>query len=119
MATAVLIKDNLPGYPGLARLFALTPPLVYSGTEFDHALVWVQVPAPHMDGRVSVIMATSRGMPAEGSMRERPGSFVAHGNPLNDPAALEGAFVFALGAAGQWRAHGLSEGGYVIAPAAA
>ena len=120
MATATLVQDQVRGYRGLARLFRLDPVLVYDGKEYDHALVWIQVPEPHMDARVSVLMATSRGTPAEGSMRERPGTFVAHGNPLNDPASIEGAFVWALAGAGQFSPYGISTGGYVITdPAAA
>ena len=120
MATATLVADRVPGYAGLARLYRVDPVLVYDGKEYDHVLVWVQVPAPHMDARVSVFMSTSRGAPAEGSMRERPGTFVAHGNPLNDPAAIEGAFAWAMAGAGQFSPQGLSTGGYVIAdPAAA
>ena len=121
MATAILVADRVPGYAGLARLYRVDPVLVYDGNEFDHVLVWVQVPEPHMDARVSVLMATSRGAPAEGSMRERPGTYVAHGNPLNDPAAVQGAFVWALAGAGQALPYGMSSAeGYVITdPAAA
>ncbi|MGW4718249.1 hypothetical protein [Nocardia sp. NPDC004260] len=120
MATAVMVLDKVPGYPGLARVYQLDPPLVYDGREREYALVWVPQPAPHMDVTVSVIMSSRTGVPIEGSMRARPGTFVAHGNPHADPAHVEGCFAWALAGAGQAVALGAGSGeGYVIVQRAA
>ncbi|MGI5222158.1 hypothetical protein [Nocardia sp. CA-290969] len=118
MATATLVLDEVPGYPGLARVYQLDPPLLYDGVEREYVLVWVREPAAHMDGAVSVIMSTRTGAPVEGSMRERPGSFTPHGNPFSRPDHLKGCFAWALRGAGQ--AEGLGAGsaeGYEIVEA--
>ena len=122
MATAVLVLDNLHGYePGLARLYRIDPPLLYDGREHDHVLVWIRPGGGAIDPAVSVIMATRRGAPAEGSMRERPGSFLPHGNPLDSPETIEKACEWALATAGQWAPDNSEKVGdpYVITPAAA
>lgn len=116
MATATLVLDDVPGFQGrgAARLYRLSVPLIYDGREFDHVVVWVQYPTARRDAWVSVIMATRRGMPAEGSMRERPGSYPAHGNPHASPEALEGAFAWALATAWQAGPDPDGEHGYTI-----
>jgi hypothetical protein len=114
-----LVLDQVPGYPGLARVYHLAPPLLYDGVERDHALVWVREPAAHMDAAVSVIMTTQTGAPVEGSMRERPGSFTPHGNPFARTDHLEGCFAWALAGAGQAEGPGASSpDGYTIVEAA-
>ncbi|MBF6298206.1 hypothetical protein IU459_11710 [Nocardia amamiensis] len=116
MATAVMILDKVPGYPGLARVYKLDPPLVYDNQEREYALIWVPQPSPHVDVTVSVIPSTRTGVPIEGSMRARPGTFVAHGNPFARPDYLEGCFAWALAGAGQAAVLGAGSGeGYTIA----
>ncbi|WP_280371193.1 hypothetical protein [Nocardia wallacei] len=119
MATATLVLDNVSGYPGLARVYRVSPPLLYDGAERDHVLVWVREPRMHRAARVSVMMSTQTGAPIEGSMLERPGSFTAHGNPFGRLDHREGCFAWALLGAGQAEGPGAgSPTGFVITEAA-
>lgn len=115
MATATLVLDGVSGYPGLARVYKVSPPLLYDGVEREYVLVWVREPRMHKDATVSVIMSTQTGAPIEGSMKTRPGTFVAHGNPFSRAEYLEGCFAWALLSAGQAEGPGAaSPEGYVI-----
>lgn len=113
MPTARLILDRVEAYPGVARVYQLSPPLLYDGQEREYVLVWVAKYKPGRDCKVSVIPSSSTGAIIEQSMRARPGSFVAHANPHSTPEALEGAFQWALATAGQAFLPGPT-GGYTI-----
>ncbi|WP_029932501.1 hypothetical protein [Nocardia otitidiscaviarum] len=101
MATATVHIEQVGGYAGPARCFAIDPP--FQGHSYVTA--WVQPGFGDIQlPEVALVPATETGAAAENSLKRRPGSFVLH-EPPDTPERIEGAYWLAL----------LMLGGYEIA----
>ncbi|MGW6624194.1 hypothetical protein ACWF99_23455 [Nocardia sp. NPDC055002] len=85
---------------GLARIYKLSEPRNFDGTDHEYVLVRIVYPSLHMDGEVGVFPATETGAVAERSLKRRVGSFTLDGNPNKDPAYIEGCFTWSLASLG-------------------
>lgn len=102
MPTATVHLDDVGGYAGRARCFAISPPY----EDHNYVTVWVQPGfGNYMRPEAAAVPATETGAPAEMSLMRRPGSFVLH-----DEVQTDEQFVGAC-----WLALQML-GGYTIAP---
>lgn len=99
MPIATLHIDNLGGWAGYTRTYKLDPPRYFDGRLVEYVSICIIPRAAHSDGEVIVVAATEQGVPLDGVVRRRAGSFVLEGNPDN-PAYIEGCFVWALASIG-------------------
>lgn len=102
MATATVHIDDVGGFAGRARCYAVDPP--YEGHRY--ITIWVQPGfTGHQRPEAAVVPATETGAAAEMSLMRRPGSYVLHGS-VDTSEAFDGACWLAL----------LMLGGYEVAP---
>lgn len=96
MATATVHIDEVGGFPGPARCFAVDPP--YQGADF--VTVWVQGSfGPHQEPEAGLVPATETGACADRSVKRRAGSFVLHDEP-DTQERIDGAHWMAIILAG-------------------
>ena len=72
MSTAVLVADNITGFPGVASLYRIDPPM--KGT--DHVVLFYQPPLFHQQGQLNVVLATDTGAVFGNDVRPQQGSYV-------------------------------------------
>lgn len=96
--TARLHIDNVPGYGSYARCYEVTPAIFDGGLGFKFVTIVVYSgPEP----QVNLVYANKGGLPAEPSMRKRPGSFIPVSDPHEDGQHhIDGCFTWALGSHG-------------------
>lgn len=92
MATATVHIENVGGFAGQARCFAVDPP-VHGSSYITICLTpsFGEVVKPE----VAVFPATETGACAEPSLMRRAGGFVLHDEP-DSPERVEGAYWLAL-----------------------
>lgn len=91
MPTAVLVADDVPGFPGPASLYRIDPPL--KGT--DHLILFYQPPLFGQQGQLNVILATESGAVFGSDVRPQQGSYVT--NEPNHYLALQLAGAYMIG----------------------
>ncbi|MGX6513245.1 hypothetical protein [Rhodococcus sp. SJ-2] len=90
MPTAVMVADNVGGFPGPATLYRIDPPL--KGT--DHLMLFYQSPMFGQDGQLVVLLATQYGAVFGADVRPQPGTHVT--SDPNHPLALQLAGGYSL-----------------------
>lgn len=97
MATATLHIDDLGGYPGPARVWALDEPLeIPDGTTVRYLTIWVQSPTNFQAGEVCVLWSNEHGAALGGSVIRRGGSTVLREDYAGQPEYIDGAHLLAL-----------------------
>jgi len=90
MPTAVMVADNVGGFPTPATLYRIDPPM--KGT--DHLLLYHQPALGGQDGQLIVVLATQFGAVFGKDVRPQEGSYVT--NSPNHPLALQMAGGYSL-----------------------
>lgn len=98
---ARLHLDNVPGFGAYARCYEVAPAIFDGGLGFRFVTIVVRPGQEHAVAQVDLFYSDNNGMPAEFSMKKRPGSFVPVSDPHEDGQHhIDGCFIWALGSHG-------------------
>ncbi|SRR6266568_2481030 len=100
MKTAYLHKDDIGGHGAHARCYKLSEPHRFGRREHEYVVISLHQPWTHVQARVQLVPSLPTGAFAEISVREYPGTFVLHSDPMLDTAHKEGCFEMSLGLLG-------------------